>query len=265
MNSQFFDSHFHLSSETDFEDYKREAESACVRFLMAVGSNYETSMQSKKFAETSSDIFFSVGAHPHEAEKFLNRLGEFIPLASGDSCRAVGEIGLDYFHANSQVSKQIKMFEKFLDLSLEIGLPAIVHCRDANESFRAYDDAEALLKPFSAAGGRFVVHCFTGTIEWAERFLNLGAYIGITGIATFPKAENVRKVAAMVPEDRLLIETDSPYLAPVPFRGKTNHSKHIPLVAAAVAEARGVDVAEIAESTTSNALRLFQRLRKGSI
>ena len=157
------------------------------------------------------------------------------------------------------------MFENFLNLSLDAKLPAIVHCRDADNSFRAYDDAEALLKPFSAAGGRFVVHCFTGTTEWAERFLSLGAYIGITGIVTFPKADNVRKVAAMVPDDRLLIETDTPYLAPVPFRGKANHSKHLPLVAAAVADVRGSDIAEVAETTTRNALRLFQRHRDPAV
>ncbi|MCK5845495.1 MAG: TatD family hydrolase, partial [Victivallales bacterium] len=199
----------------------------------------------------------SAGTHPHDAESNVNEVDKFSCLLKKESCRAVGEIGLDYFYENSDRGKQIQVFKKFLGLSLSFELPAIVHCRDADDSETAYEDAGALLKPFAAAGGRFVVHCFTGTTHWAEKFLEWGAYIGITGIVTFPKAENVREVAAMIPNERLLLETDSPYLAPVPFRGKTNHSKYLPVVAEKIAEVRNTDPAEIAATTTRNAFELF--------
>lgn len=257
MNPLFFETHFHLRPETDFEVYKQESFEVGVRYLVAVGGNFETTMQAEEFAKGSDNCFFSAGTHPHEAEIYVDEVDKFDRFLENSSCRAVGEIGLDYFYENSDRDSQIRMFEQFLDLSVSSGLPAIVHCRDSADSSKAYEDAEALLAPFAAAGGRFVVHCFTGTIKWAEKFLEMGAYIGITGIVSFPKADNVREVAVMVPNDRLFIETDSPYLAPVPFRGKTNHSKYIPIIAEHVAVARCVDVAEIAEITTKNACEFF--------
>ena len=257
MKTLFFETHFHLRPEIDFEAYKQEAFEVGVGYLMAVGSDLETSSQAERFSENSNNYFFSAGVHPHEAQLYVNEVDKFNHFLSNDSCRAVGEIGLDYFYENSDRDSQMRMFEKFLALSLTSGLPAIVHCRDSEHSSQAYEDAESLLVPFAAAGGRFVVHCFTGTIEWAERFLEMGAYIGITGIVTFPKADNVRKVAAIIPDDRLLLETDAPYLAPVPFRGKSNHSKYIPIVAEHVAKVRGVGIAEIATQSTHNAFRLF--------
>ncbi|NOY75460.1 MAG: TatD family hydrolase [Kiritimatiellaeota bacterium] len=257
MNTIFFDSHFHLPQDSDLAKFQREAAASGVTWLMAVGGDYESAVQARCFAEISENIFFSAGVHPHEAESYLGKEDRFTEFLLDDSCRAVGEIGLDYFYENSVPASQIRIFEKFLDLSLTSGLPAIVHCRDANGSFRAYEDTVCLLSQFSEAGGRFVIHCFTGTVKWAEKFLELGGYIGITGIVTFPKADNVREIAVMVPADRLLLETDSPYLAPVPFRGKTNHPKNLPVIAEAVAAARGVETAEIAEISTTNALRFF--------
>lgn len=257
MNPLFFETHFHLLPETDFEAYKQDAFEVGVGYLIAVGGNFETTIQAEQFAKGTDNCFFSAGTHPHEAEMFVDEVDMFDRFLTNTSCRAIGEIGLDYFYENSDSNSQIRMFEKFLDLSLNAGLPAIVHCRDSADSSKAYEDAETLLTPFVAAGGRFVVHCFTGTTKWAEKFLEMGAYIGITGIVSFPKADNVREVAVMIPNDRLLIETDSPYLSPVPFRGKTNHSKYIPIIAEHVAAARCVDVAEIAEITTNNACDLF--------
>lgn len=257
MRQLLFETHFHLRPDTDFEVYKQESLEVGVGYLIAVGVDLETTFQAERFAEGSDNCFFSAGAHPHEAESYVNELDKFNQFLENKSCRAIGEIGLDYFYENSDRDSQIRMFEKFLDLSLKSGLPAIVHCRDSAESSQAYEDAESLLRPFAAAGGRFVVHCFTGTTKWADAFMNMGAYIGITGIVTFPKADNVREVAAMIPDDRLLLETDSPYLAPVPFRGKINNSKYLPVVAEHVAIARGADLAEIAEISTINACGLF--------
>lgn len=129
----------------------------------------------------------------------------------------------------------MEVFRRFLELALAWDLPAIVHLRDKDGVWTAYEDGLALLTPSRPAGGRFVVHCFSGTPAWAEKFLALGACLGVTGLVTFNRADNIRETLAVIPDDRLLIETDSPYLAPVPHRGVENHPGFLVLIAARVA------------------------------
>ncbi|MBR2373280.1 MAG: TatD family hydrolase, partial [Lentisphaeria bacterium] len=145
---------------------------------------------------------------------------------------------------------------EFLGLALEWGKPAVIHLRDQGDD-SAFRDGMAMLQEFSAAGGRFEVHCFTGSWEWGEKILELGGFIGITGMVTFRKAENIRDIAGKVPIDRLLLETDSPYLAPLPYRGKENHPGFLGLIAAKIAEIRNMSMDELAVATAENAVRFF--------
>ena len=252
-----FDSHLHVNSDLSFAEYSKEARNAGVEYLMVVGSGFESTLLSEKFADNCDKSWFSAGAHPHEADQCLERVRDFSKFAKNRKCVAIGEIGLDYFYDHSEREKQLEMFEGFLKLALDFSLPVIVHCRDKDDSEQAYIDTFLLLKQFVADGGRFVIHCYTGTTEWADKFLDLGGYIGITGIVTFPKAQNVRDVLKIVPDNRLLIETDTPYLAPVPKRGKSNHSKYLPYIAEKIADEKGLSVGDVASLTTANAKEFF--------
>ena len=168
---------------------------------------------------------------------------------------------MDFFYDHSPEKAQLAVLEEFLQLALEKKLPAIIHIRDKEDCDKAYRDAYRLLEQFSRNGGRFVVHCFAGTPEWAEKFLALGAYCGVTGIVTFRRAENIRETLKVIPQNRLLLETDSPYLAPVPHRGKENHPGFLVLVAQTVARERGCTIEEIAAAATANGLNLFKGMK----
>ena len=182
---------------------------------------------------------------------------DFRKFRNSTRLAAVGEIGLDYYYESTDRQTQINVFQSFLNLALAWDLPAIIHCRDKENVEQAYLDAYEMLLPYSQKGGRFVLHCFAGTAEWAERFASLGAYFGIGGLITFKKAENIRTMADTLPLDRVLLETDSPYLAPVPFRGKTNHPALLPYSGEAFALLKQKSTQEIRELTTKNAFRFF--------
>ena len=189
--------------------------------------------------------------HPCEAAAFE---------AFSDAPRfaAVGEIGLDYYYERDTRDTQIRVFRAFLELALRLDRPAIVHTRDADGGTLAYGDAFGPLSDFASAGGRFVLHSFAGSLADLERFAALGAFFGCGGMVTFKKADNIRALALRYPEDRILLETDSPYLAPVPFRGQENHPGFLPWTAHALAALRGWSMKTTAALTTSNAKRFFR-------
>jgi TatD DNase family protein len=254
---KLFDTHFHYYKDCSPREYYKAAEERGVGFLLAAAGSYDETLDCKDFAGELECAWYATGVHPHQAEKFADDISRFEEFKGLDKLVAVGEIGLDYFYENSGKKEQLKVFEDFLNLALEWKLPAIVHCRDKENCEEAYEHAYGLLKDFAGNGGTFEVHCFTGTIPWAEKFLELGAWIGVTGIITFPKAQNVRDALKIIPDEKLLLETDSPYLSPVPFRGKTNHSMYLKEVAERAAQERGVSFEEIAEKTTANAFSFF--------
>lgn len=261
---ELFDTHFHYYGSVPPEEYYERAAAAGVKYLLAAGSTLEESHRSMLFAEKIADSWFSCGVHPHEAEKSGEHPCEAFSEFRGHSkLVAIGEIGLDYFYEHSEREVQRRVFADFLKLSLDWNLPAIVHCRDKDGSFDSYSDSLSMLKDFYADGGRFVVHCFSGTPEWAEKFLELGAYLGITGIVTFPKAVNIRETLNVIPMERLLLETDTPYLAPVPYRGKENHSEYLIEVAKRTAAEKNITVEELSSITTANAFKLFSMITKG--
>jgi TatD DNase family protein len=255
---ELFDTHFHYyDKEQSPREYYEEIKTPELKYLLAAGADLEESRIARRFAEEIENSWFSSGVHPHSAAEFKN-IEAFDEFKDHNKLAAIGEIGLDYFYDNSPRRIQRSVMEQFLVLALQWNLPALIHLRDADGKFDAYADGLTMLKDFSGDGGCFVVHCFSGTPGWAEKFLELGAFLGITGIVTFPKAVNIRETLRVIPDKRLLIETDSPYLAPVPYRGKTNNPGYVIKVAEKIAEERGRTVEEIAELTTSNAFGFFK-------
>ncbi len=256
---KIIDTHFHFYDDCGApEEYWDEIHVDGLEYAIAVGADLEESRLARDFAHKIDHAWFAAGAHPHSAEKYVtDGIGAFEEFRDCDRLVAVGEIGLDYFYETSQRKIQWQVMEKFLELSLEWQLPAIIHCRDKDECDDSYDDCYRMLKDFAESGGRFELHCYAGTIAWVEKFLDLGAYLGVTGMVTFNKAQNIREVLKYIPNDRLLLETDSPYLAPVPHRGKTNNPGYLINVAKKVAEVKNISVEDCAEITTANAAAFF--------
>ena len=259
---ELFDTHAHLGDDgcPDEAEFYRRAEEAGVPWLLLCGSDYESSRRAAEFASHFGRVFFAAGLHPLDAVKHPCEAAAFEPFADAPRFAAVGEIGLDYYYERDTRDTQLAVFRAFLELALRLDKPAIVHTRDRDRDggTLAYDDAYALLRDFAADGGRFVLHSFAGGIADLERFADLGAYFGVGGMITFKKADNIRDLALRYPEDRILLETDSPYLAPVPFRGKENHPCLLPWTAHALASLRGWSMIRTAETTTANAQRFFR-------
>ncbi|OGV56139.1 MAG: hypothetical protein A2X49_14630 [Lentisphaerae bacterium GWF2_52_8] len=258
MNFPFFDTHFHYYNEEPAAAYYKRAADAGVSWLMAAGASHKDSLVARDFAAESERVWFSAGVHPHEAAQPLNKPVDFEIFRHEPKLAAIGEIGLDYNYEHAPRKTQQKVFEQFLELAIRWQKPAIIHCRDKEAEEQAYADTYPMLRSFASAGGSFVLHCFTGTPAWAEKFLEEGAYLGITGIVTFPKAGNVRETLKVIPLSRLLLETDAPYLAPIPQRGKKNHPEFLPLLAARVALEKALPLEELARITTENAFAFFR-------
>ena len=260
---ELFDSHFHYYRESEeknnmtMSDYYDFCEADNPTYLMAVAGSYEGSLLATEFAEKFERAYCAVGVHPHDADAYLKNREDFSIFRNAKKLKAIGELGLDYFYDLSDYANQIKVFEEFLSLALDWNLPAIVHCRDKDNRYCAYDDCYRILKNFSESGGRFVVHCYAGNIEYCEKFLALGSYLGVTGMVTFNKAANIRENLPHIPLDRLLIETDSPYLAPIPFRGKENFPRYVYYVAERIGKELNLSIEKIAEITTRNAKTFF--------
>ena len=255
-----FDTHAHLGDDgcPDEAAFYRRAEAAGVPWILLCGSDLDSSRRAAGFASHFDRVSFAAGLHPLDVEKHPGEAAEFEAFADAPRFVAVGEIGLDYYYEAETREKQLAVFRSFLDLALRLDRPAVVHTRDRDGSSLAYDDAYAILSDFAGAGGRFVLHSFAGSVADLERFAALGAYFGCGGMVTFKKADNIRALALRYPEDRILLETDSPYLAPVPFRGKENHPEYLPWTARSLAALRGWSVDRTASMTTANAKRFFR-------
>ena len=263
---ELFDTHAHLGDDgcPDEAEYYRRAEEAGVPWILLCGSDFESSRRAAEFASHFDRVFFAAGLHPLDVlkhpgdEETLDEFTAECVSRRDPKFVAVGEIGLDYYYERDTREKQLEVFRSFLSIALRLDRPAIIHTRDVDGSTLAYDDAYALLSDFAQAGGRFVLHSFAGSIADLERFAALGAYFGCGGMVTFKKADNIRALALRYPEDRILLETDSPYLAPVPFRGKENHPEYLPWTAHSLAALRGWSMQKTVTLTTSNAKRFFR-------
>jgi TatD DNase family protein len=217
-------------------------------------SRYDTYRQ---LAEAHDSVFFTIGTHPHNAASEPDVAAErLVALAEHPRCVAIGEAGLDYHYDKSPRDVQRQVFRTHIAASRASGLPLIIHARNADE-----DMIEILSDEMGR--GRFdaVLHCFSSGARLAEVGVDLGLYVSFSGILTFKNSEDIRRIAAAVPHDRLLVETDAPYLAPMPFRGKTNEPAYVAQTARVLAEVVGVSEREIALITTENFYRLFEKAR----
>jgi TatD DNase family protein len=256
------DSHCHLADDAftkDLPDVVERAQAAGLTHALCIlaAENATEGERSRDLVKLWPALRFGIGVHPHQAGQFTGRESEVVALVrtsltSLPEARAVGEIGLDYHYDFAPRPVQHEVFRLQIRLARELDLPIIVHTREAE------DDTLAILREEAGGSVRGVMHCFTGTPRLAAEALALGMHISFAGIVTFPKGANVREVAAIVPADRLLCETDSPYLAPIPHRGKRNEPAWVGRVAEELSTLRGVPLQELRQQTSVNFHTLFR-------
>ncbi len=249
-----FDTHCHFNSRQFDEDLApallRMKEAGVARCTI-VGDTIAASRQALAIAQENEGVYAACGVHPHEAEAFSDSdLAVLTELLSHEKAVALGEIGLDYYYDNAPRDIQKDVFAKQLALAKKLGKSVILHIRDAHDDALAILDAAGELPPC-------VVHCFTGSPETAKRYLERGFYISFTGVVTFKNAKKCKMAAQIVPDDRIMVETDAPYMAPEPLRGKRCESAFVVHTAKALAELRGQDYEAFCTMTTQNALRFY--------
>ncbi|MBU0504616.1 TatD family hydrolase [bacterium] len=251
------DTHCHLSglSEEEINTVLKNAQDNGVDRLIAIGSGYgfEDNIQTVSLTKKHDNVFCSLGIHPHEACTMTTESFRALKdlITTENKVVAVGETGLDYHYMHSPKDVQQMVFSHFIHLAKEAKKPLVVHDR------KCADECVQLIKSEAKGAVTGVVHCFSGTKKLAQQYLDIGFMISFTGVITFKKAHELRAVVKMVPLDRLMIETDAPFLAPIPYRGKKNEPAYVKYVAECVAQVKGLSFDEIAKATTGNAERFF--------
>lgn len=252
----YFDSHCHLD-RIDLESFDHSldkllaiAKQSQVNEMVCISVNLEDFDTMYEKIRDKSGVYATVGVHPDHENAREPSVEELVDLAQKDKIVAIGETGLDYYHTEGP-EWQCNRFRVHIDAAVACGKPLVIHTRLAKQ------DTLDILREHQADRVGGVLHCFTEDWDMASQAIEMGFYISISGIVTFKQAENVREMAVKIPDDRLLIETDAPWLAPAPYRGKTNHPAHVSLVAAKLAEIRHTDIETIANITRQNAHRLF--------
>lgn len=249
-----FDTHAHLYDKA----FDRDRDEVLTRTLEAVdyvvipSENYETSQKAVRLAETCGPVYGAVGIHPHEtkyaSEEILQKIGD---LAQLPKVKAIGEIGLDYHFFYSDKETQQKWFARQIELARDLDLPFLIHDREA------HGDTLSILKKHKNSRMRGIMHCFSGSVETAEEMIKLGFYISFAGPLVFPNSRRLKEAAREIPLDRLLIETDSPYLTPPPHRGERNEPANVIYVAEEIARLKGIPVETVVEETRNNGLSIY--------
>lgn len=251
----FIDTHAHLFSpefKDDLEEVISRSKESGIDCIIVPATDIKTSRNVIDLINKYDFIYGAVGVHPHETKDWDdNWLHEIEVLASNKKIVAIGEIGLDYFYDFSPKEQQIKAFKAQLDLAVKLNLPVVVHNRDSN------DDMMEIIRSYAGTGLRAQFHCFNGTMNEAIDYIRMHHFVSFTGNITFNKFEELRKIVSAVDINNFMIETDSPYMAPVPFRGKRNEPSHVTLVAQKIAELRKMPVEDIAKITSYNAFKFF--------
>ncbi len=250
-----FDTHAHYYDEQFQHDLPQtisRAKQNGVGYILTASSDIASSVENISLAQKHDIFYAAVGIHPHNAANLNNSIiSALADFAENPKVVAIGEIGLDYFYENSPREAQKIWFAKQISLARNVDLPIIVHDRDAHE------DTMNILRSENAEDVGGVLHCYSGSVEMARQLLEMGFMISIAGPVTFKNARRLTDVVKFVPDDMILVETDAPYLAPEPYRGKRNESAYVKLVAEKIAEIKGKSLDYIIETTTSNAKRLF--------
>ena len=254
----FVDSHCHL----DFKDFDADraevlarARTAKVAMMVTISTKITEAAQIIALAEAHDELACTIGIHPHEAgNQPETSAAQLVELSRHPKVIGIGETGLDYYYEHSPRAAQQRNFRAHIEAARLSGLPLVVHARDADE-----DTADIMEDEMGKGAYPALIHCFTAGPELAERALAMGCYISISGIATFNSAKQLRQTIETIPLERLLIETDAPFLAPVPHRGKRNEPSFVADTAAALAELKGVSVAQLAQATSDNFFALFTK------
>ena len=251
-----FDSHAHYDDEAFDKDRDRllsTMEEQGVGCIVNVGASFQGAKDSAELSMRYPHVYAAVGVHPdHVGELDEGKMQQLKEMCTMEKTVAVGEIGLDYYWDKESHELQKEWFKKQMELAKEVNLPVIVHSREAAQ------DTFDLIKSEHAGTTGGVIHCFSGSKEMAAEYLKMGYYIGIGGVVTFKNARVLKEVAEAVPLERILIETDCPYLAPTPYRGKRNSSLFLPYVIEEIAKIKGIDPKTVEETTWENAMRMYQ-------
>jgi TatD DNase family protein len=252
------DSHCHL----DFEDFAADREAVIERArtaglerMITISTRVKEFAKIRALTEAYPDVYCTVGTHPHNAQEEDIAAAALVELAQHPKCVGIGEAGLDYHYDYAPRDVAARVFRTHIAAARESGLPLVIHARDADADIAAILEEEMGKGAFKA-----VLHCFTSSRRLAEVALALGLYVSFSGVLTFKKSDDLRAIARDVPEDRLLIETDAPFLAPVPYRGKRNEPAFVAETAKILAEVKGLSVAALAATTSANVLRLFSKM-----
>ena len=253
------DSHCHLDFDElsgDLDGVLSRARAAGIDGMVTISTRVEQFARIRAIAEAHDNVWCSIGTHPHNADEELDiPVSELVELSKHPRVVAIGEAGLDYFYDNAPREAQAIGLRNHIAAARETGLPLVIHSRSADE------DMAAILTEETGKGAfPFLLHCFSSGPELARTGVALGGYVSFSGILTFPKSEELREIAKTVPLERMLVETDAPYLAPKPYRGKRNEPAYVAHTAAVLAETVGVSVEEIARITTENAFRIFSKM-----
>lgn len=252
------DTHAHVQDKVFDEDrggVLQRAFQAGVESIIVVGYDYLTSEAAVALCEGQTSLYAAVGIHPHDAGAWNETtLSKIEKLAGSKKVVAIGETGLDFFRNKAPKGNQYKAFDEQLQLALSLHLPVIIHSREATE------DVLTIIQKFPGLNG--VIHCYSGSITQAEKFIEAGYYIGICGNVTYPQAKTLKEVTKNIPLERLLLETDAPYLAPQSYRGKRNEPSFLSHTAAEIASLQGLDIEMVKKQTTENARKLFSIERK---
>ena len=248
---EFIDTHCHIyydKYQDDIKDVINRANDNNVKKMICVGVDIPSSEKSIALSKQYESIFATVGYHPHEAKLVDNNyLDKMIELLKHPKSIAVGEIGLDYYYEHSDKKTQIKIFREQLELAKDLDMPAVIHNRESDHDL--YENIKA------SKIDKGVIHCYSSDVNYANKLFDLGLLVSFTGIVTFSKT--LQKVVKQIPLDKIMVETDSPYLTPIPFRGKRNEPHMVSLVAEKIAEIKNIPLEEVAKITTATAKNLF--------
>ena len=253
------DTHCHL----DFPDFAPErdevvarAKAAGVERMVTISTFVSRYDRYREIAEAYDNVWFTIGTHPHQAhEEPEAGVEDLVRLSAHPRCIGIGEAGLDYHYDKAPRDTAARVFRTHIAAARETGLPLVIHARDADEDVATILREEMGKGPFKA-----LLHCFTASRMLAETGLELGLYVSFSGVVTFKNSEELRAIAKDVPLERILVETDAPFLAPVPYRGKRNEPAYVASTAAVLAEVKGISADDMARATTQNALRLFSKM-----
>lgn len=256
------DHHCHLDFPQFAEDFAgviARAKRAGVGVMVSISTRVKQLDTLLQLTAREPDLYCSVGTHPHNADHEMDvTTEELVRLATmHEKVVAIGEAGLDYYYQKSTRENQAEGFRRHIAAARITGLPLEIHTRDADQDCKAILEQEHAKGAFPA-----ILHCYTGGMDLAMRAVELGLHVSFTGVVSFKKSEALREIAKAVPLDRILVETDAPYLAPEPYRGKTNEPAYVVHTAAAIAKARGIDPEEFAAATTQNFFRLFTKVKR---